>query len=36
VQVLSFIVFVVMIVFFLLAIGYGLSLLEGRDDEADA
>jgi hypothetical protein len=27
--------FVVMVVLFLLAVGYGLSLLEGRDDEAD-
>jgi hypothetical protein len=34
-QILSFLVFVVMVVFFLLAVGYGLSFLEGRDDEAD-
>jgi hypothetical protein len=35
-QVLSFFIFVVMAVFFVLAVGYGLSFLEGRDDEADA
>jgi len=35
-QILSFFVFVVMAVIIILAVGYGLSLLEGRDDEADA
>jgi hypothetical protein len=30
-QVLSFFVFVVMVVFFILSVGYGLRLLEGRD-----
>ncbi len=29
-QILSFVMFVVMTVFFILAVGYGLSLLEGR------
>jgi hypothetical protein len=35
-QILSFFIFVVLAIFFVLAVGYGLSLLEGRDDEADA
>jgi hypothetical protein len=35
-QILSFVVFMVMAVLFVLAVGYDLSLLEGRDDEADA
>jgi hypothetical protein len=35
-QILSFFVFVVMAILFILAVGYGLSVLEGRDDEADA
>jgi hypothetical protein len=35
-QILSFFVFVVIAVLFVLAVGYGLSLLEGRNDETDA
>jgi hypothetical protein len=35
-QILSFFAFVVMVAFFVLVVGYGLSWLEGRDDEADA
>jgi hypothetical protein len=35
VQILSFFVFVVLAGFFVLALGYGLTFLEGRDDEAD-
>ena len=35
-QILSFFIFVVLAVIFVLAVGYGLSVLEGRDDEADA
>jgi hypothetical protein len=35
-QILSFFIFVVLAGSFVLAVGYGLSLLEGRDDEADA
>ena len=34
-QILSFFIFVVLTVFFVLAVGYVMSLLEGRDDEAD-
>jgi hypothetical protein len=34
-QILWFFVFVVLAVLFLLAVGYGLSWLEKRDDEAD-
>jgi hypothetical protein len=33
--ILSFVIFVVLAVFFILVVGYGLSLLEGREDEAD-
>jgi hypothetical protein len=35
-QILSFVIFVVLVVFFILVVGYGLSLLERRHDEADA
>ena len=35
-QILSFFIFVVLAVLFVLAVGYGLWFLEGRDDEADA
>jgi len=35
-QILSFFIFVVLAVIFVLAVGYGLSVLEGADDEADA
>ena len=35
-QILSFFIFVVLAGFFVLAVGYGLSFLEGQDDEADA
>jgi hypothetical protein len=35
-QILSFFVFMVMAVFFLLVVGYGLSLLEGGDHRTDA
>jgi hypothetical protein len=31
-QVLSFFMFVVMAIFFILAVGYGLSLVEGQDN----
>jgi hypothetical protein len=35
-QVLSFYVFMVIVVFFLLAVGYGFSLLEGRDQRGSS
>ena len=35
-QMLSFFMFVVMAVFFILAVGYGLSLLEGRDQRGNS
>jgi len=35
-QILSFFVFMVLAVLFLLAVGYGLWFLGERDDEADA
>jgi len=31
-----FLMFMVMAIFFVLVVGYGLSVLEGADDEADA
>jgi hypothetical protein len=34
-QILSFFIFVALTVFFVLAVGYVMSLLEGGDDEAD-
>jgi hypothetical protein len=35
-QVLSFFIFVVMAVLLVLAVGYGLSLLEGRDQRSSS
>jgi len=35
-QVLSFFIFVVMAVLLVLAVGYGLSLLEGRDQSSSS
>jgi hypothetical protein len=35
-QILSFFMFIGMAISFIAAVGYGLSLLEGQDDEADA
>ena len=34
-QILSFFIFVVVAIVFVLEVGYGLSFLEGRDDDAD-